>query len=82
MDVKQIFPENGNMGRILPDYLSQWTTDKVRVEGVEVLPNSSVHSAVMEGDQLYLTLEDGTRVECFFNHVGTKLFLRLYFLYR
>ena len=26
----QIFPEAGNMGRVLPEYLSNWTTAKVR----------------------------------------------------
>lgn len=26
----QLFPENGNMGKVLPEYLSNWTTEKVR----------------------------------------------------
>jgi len=30
MDVVQVFPEDGNMGRVLPKYLTEWTTNKVR----------------------------------------------------
>ena len=30
MKVTQMFPEEGNMGRVLPQYLSEWTTEKVR----------------------------------------------------
>ena len=30
MKVLQIFPEDGNMGRVLPKYLTEWTTNKVR----------------------------------------------------
>lgn len=33
--VNQIFPEEGNMGKVLPEYLCRWTTDKVRSEGIE-----------------------------------------------
>lgn len=36
MKVYQIFKESGNMGKILPEYLSLWTSDRVRAEGVEV----------------------------------------------
>ncbi len=25
-----MFPEKGNMGKVLPEYLSNWTTEKVR----------------------------------------------------
>lgn len=28
--VIQIFPEQGNLGKVLPEYLSKWTTDKVK----------------------------------------------------
>lgn len=28
--VIQVFPESGILGRILPEYLSQWTTSRVR----------------------------------------------------
>ena len=28
LEVVQAFQEEGNMGKVLPDYLSQWTKDK------------------------------------------------------
>ena len=30
------------MAKVLPEYLSEWTTSKVQSEGVKTLPNSSV----------------------------------------
>lgn len=36
MKVYQIFKESGNMGKILPEYLSFWTTEKIKGEGIEV----------------------------------------------
>ena len=62
LEVLQIFPEDGNMGRVLPKYLSQWTTDKVKAEGVNVLPNSHVDGAVLEDDKVVLTLKNGEKV--------------------
>ncbi|CAG0881680.1 unnamed protein product [Cyprideis torosa] len=45
VEVNQIFPERGNMGKILPEYLSQWTKAKVEAEGVNVIPEAFVKSA-------------------------------------
>ncbi|XP_045481062.1 apoptosis-inducing factor 1, mitochondrial [Harmonia axyridis] len=42
--VYQIFKESGNLGKMLPEYLSRWTTDKVTKEGVHVKPNAEVVS--------------------------------------
>ena len=52
------------MGKVLPDYLSEWTTDKVRSEGVTVLPNSRV-KAVTKGEKANLSvkMESGATVE-------------------
>lgn len=50
------------MGRVLPDYLSQWTTEKVKVEGVNVIPNAVVSGASLEDDRLVLNLKDGRQV--------------------
>lgn len=33
----QVFRESGNMGHVLPQYLSLWTTEKVKKEGVQVI---------------------------------------------
>ena len=50
------------MGKVLPEYLSQWTTEKVKVEGVKVVANARVDNAVVENDKLVLSLQDGTKV--------------------
>ena len=52
------------MGKVLPDYLSEWTTDKVRSEGVTVLPNSRV-KAVTKGEKANLSvkMESGATLE-------------------
>ena len=63
-EVIQAYQEAGNMGKVLPDYLSEWTTDKVRSEGVTVLPNNTV-KAVTKGDSsnLKITMKSGEVVD-------------------
>ena len=63
-EVIQAYQEAGNMGKVLPDYLSEWTTDKVRSEGVTVLPNNTV-KAVTKGDStnLKVTMKSGKVVD-------------------
>ena len=63
-EVIQAYQEAGNMGKVLPDYLSEWTTDKVRSEGVTVLPNNTVKS-VTKGDStnLKVTMKSGKVVD-------------------
>ncbi|XP_071613901.1 apoptosis-inducing factor 1, mitochondrial isoform X2 [Heliangelus exortis] len=63
LEVIQLFPENGNMGRVLPEYLSNWTTEKVRREGVNVMPNAVVKSVSVSGNRLVIKLKDGRKVE-------------------
>ena len=58
----QVFPEDGNMGRVLPKYLSQWTTEKVKAEGVQVLPKTQVEGATLEDNKVVLTLNNGEKV--------------------
>jgi hypothetical protein len=60
--VLQVFPEDGNMGRVLPKYLSQWTTEKVKAEGVQVLPKTQVEGATLEDNKVVLTLNNGEKV--------------------
>lgn len=45
LTVYQVFSEKGSLGRVLPEYLSRWTTDKVRAEGVQVLTSTYVTDA-------------------------------------
>ncbi|XP_076034595.1 apoptosis inducing factor [Oratosquilla oratoria] len=62
--VTQVFPEAGNMGKILPEYLSTWTTQKVKSEGVNVISNSYVRTvALSENGKLKLGLNSGKEVE-------------------
>uniref|UniRef100_A0A8C8VG52 Apoptosis-inducing factor 1, mitochondrial n=1 Tax=Pelusios castaneus TaxID=367368 RepID=A0A8C8VG52_9SAUR len=63
LEVIQMFPENGNMGKILPEYLSNWTTDKVKREGVNVMTNAVVKSVSVCGNRLIIKLKDGRKVE-------------------
>ncbi|KAL7979449.1 hypothetical protein Chor_004607 [Crotalus horridus] len=63
LEVIQMFPENGNMGRVLPEYLSNWTTNKVKQEGVNVMPNAVVKSVSLAGNRLLIQLKDGRKVE-------------------
>lgn len=66
--IYQIFKENGNMGKVLPKYLSQWTTEKVRDEGVEVVTESEVENCSLDsnGKKINLVLNNG-------KNVGTQL---------
>ncbi|KAL0272733.1 UNVERIFIED_CONTAM: hypothetical protein PYX00_005594 [Menopon gallinae] len=58
----QIFKESGNMGKILPEYLSLWTKKKVEAEGVEVISNSRVTDAFAQDGKLNLVLSTGQRI--------------------
>ncbi|KAK6626166.1 hypothetical protein RUM43_006472 [Polyplax serrata] len=62
LKVYQIFKESGNMGKILPEYLSLWTTKKVEAEGVTVLANSQVVDAFVGEKKLNLILNSGERL--------------------
>ncbi|KAG8188183.1 hypothetical protein JTE90_019461 [Oedothorax gibbosus] len=63
LDVVQVFPEKGIMGKILPEYLGEWTTEKVREEGVKVIPNTEVKSAKRNEDKVTLHLSNGKTLE-------------------
>ncbi|XP_063236557.1 apoptosis-inducing factor 1, mitochondrial isoform X2 [Bacillus rossius redtenbacheri] len=62
LSVTQVYREPGNMARVLPAYLSRWTTAKVRAEGVEVIPGASVDAVRVEAGSLVLALSNGTEV--------------------
>ncbi|KAM4663211.1 apoptosis-inducing factor 1, mitochondrial isoform 2-T2 [Discoglossus pictus] len=63
LEVIQMFPESGNMGKVLPEYLSHWTTDKVRREGVNVLSDAVVKSVSYKNGKLHIQLKDGRQVQ-------------------
>lgn len=58
----QIFPESGNMSKVLPDYLSKWTMQKVEAQGVCVLPNASVLDIKRDNSSLKLILSTGDTI--------------------
>jgi hypothetical protein len=47
--------------------LSQWTTEKVKAEGVQVMPKAIVEGASLEDNKVVLTLNDGQKVNIYFN---------------
>ncbi|XP_043996883.1 apoptosis-inducing factor 1, mitochondrial isoform X1 [Gambusia affinis] len=59
LEVIQMFPEKGNMGKVLPEYLSNWTTEKVKKEGVKVIREAVVKSVSYKDDKLEIKLKDG-----------------------
>ncbi|RUS73496.1 hypothetical protein EGW08_018736 [Elysia chlorotica] len=74
LKVYQLFPENGNMGKVLPEYLSKWTTRKVENEGVEVLSNNSVNKADFVDGKVVLSTKEGktVKVDCVVAAVGLE----------
>ncbi|XP_014772440.1 apoptosis-inducing factor 1, mitochondrial [Octopus bimaculoides] len=63
LKVYQLFPESGNMGKVLPEYLSLWTTSMVKSEGVDVHPSVSVQKAVLKDNKVSLELDNGASLD-------------------
>ncbi|XP_026112758.1 apoptosis-inducing factor 1, mitochondrial-like isoform X1 [Carassius auratus] len=63
LEVIQLFPEKGNMGKVLPEYLSNWTTEKVRKEGVNIIMDAVVKNVSYKNDKLEIKLKDGRLIE-------------------
>ncbi|KAK1883369.1 Apoptosis-inducing factor 1 mitochondrial [Dissostichus eleginoides] len=63
LEVIQMYPEKGNMGKVLPEYLSNWTTEKVKSEGVKIISEALVKSVVSKDDKLEIQLKDGQLVK-------------------
>jgi len=61
--VTQIFPEKGNIAAVLPSYLSQWVTSKVKALGVTMFPETKVVAAMMDDDKVKLELSNGNIVK-------------------
>ncbi|KAK8757663.1 hypothetical protein V5799_004706 [Amblyomma americanum] len=63
LTVYQVFSEKGSMGRVLPEYLSRWTTEKMRAEGVQVLSSTQITDARPgPRGQLLLKLSSGQEI--------------------
>lgn len=59
LHVQQMYHEGGNLAKILPDYLAEHTTEKIKNYGVEVIPNVQVKEVSRDHDKLKLLLTDG-----------------------
>lgn len=64
LQVHQVFHEEGNMRRILPEFLSKWTTDRVRELGINVIPNTEIESVDLVKNRVKLTLQNGQTIIC------------------
>uniref|UniRef100_A0A8C5GJU0 Apoptosis-inducing factor 1, mitochondrial n=1 Tax=Gouania willdenowi TaxID=441366 RepID=A0A8C5GJU0_GOUWI len=71
LEVVQMFPEKGNMGKVLPEYLSNWTTERVKREGVKIISEALVKSVSFIDDELEITLKDGRVVKT--DHISAGL---------
>jgi len=61
--VNQIIKEKGNLGYILPDYLSKWTTEKVKKCNVNVVPNERITGASkLKNGKVQLKLISGKKM--------------------
>lgn len=47
------------MGKVLPPYLSKWTTERMSEEGVNVIPDTQVEEVRIKDQQLRLKLLNG-----------------------
>ncbi|OQV12972.1 Apoptosis-inducing factor 1, mitochondrial [Hypsibius exemplaris] len=63
LQVLQVYPEKGNLGRILPEYLSDWLTRKLRiVDGVRVYPERFVKGAKLVNGGITVQLNDDEEI--------------------
>ncbi|XP_035234131.1 LOW QUALITY PROTEIN: apoptosis-inducing factor 1, mitochondrial-like, partial [Stegodyphus dumicola] len=58
LKVVQLFPECGNMAKILPEYLSKWTSKFLQNEGIKIIPEVTVKSVSHEGSKILLHLSN------------------------
>lgn len=58
LKVTQVFPESGNMGQILPEYLSKWTSKQLRSDGVTLVPDVTVKSVSKKDKKIELQLSN------------------------
>ena len=54
--VVQVFPESGNLRKVLPEYLSQWTTRRIADEGVKIITEANIEKAQLNDQKVELTI--------------------------
>ncbi|XP_075982271.1 apoptosis-inducing factor 1, mitochondrial-like [Anticarsia gemmatalis] len=58
-----IYKDKGLMAGILPEYLGEWAAEKVRCQGVTLMPKTQVYDAFISADgRLELTLSNGKSI--------------------
>jgi programmed cell death 8 (apoptosis-inducing factor) len=60
--VIQIFPEDGNLSLVLPNYLTKWTTSKLIEQGVDVKPNTNVSQVTEQEGKLQIHVKESEEV--------------------
>lgn len=60
--INQVYSELGNMSKVLPEYLSKWTTQKVEQLGVCVVPGVQVKEVNRDQNGLKLALSNGQTI--------------------
>lgn len=55
-NIYQIYKEKFIMSQVLPEYLSEWTTKKAKVEGVHCIPSTEVEDFRFKNGRLSLVL--------------------------
>ncbi|KAG9509729.1 Apoptosis-inducing factor 1, mitochondrial, partial [Fragariocoptes setiger] len=61
--VIQVFPESGVLAKVLPEYLSQWTTERVKEEGVTVIPGAEIENVKFNGRSIDLKLSNDQSIQ-------------------
>ena len=64
LKVTQVLKEKGHLTKILPEYLSNWVTNRIRSEGVEIIEETTVKSANLdENGKVNFTTNSGKTVQ-------------------
>ena len=45
--------------KVIPEYLSNWGIERMRKNGITVIPEASISSAKLENGQVQITIADG-----------------------
>ncbi|XP_052744561.1 putative apoptosis-inducing factor 1, mitochondrial [Bicyclus anynana] len=59
----QVVKDKGILAGVVPEYLAEWATEKIKCEGVTVIPKTQVYDAFESPDgRLQLTLSNGSSI--------------------
>ncbi|XP_047538897.1 apoptosis-inducing factor 1, mitochondrial-like [Vanessa atalanta] len=75
LKIVQIIKDKGIMSGVLPEYIGEWATEKIKCEGVTVIPKTQVYDAFETPDgRLELTLSNGNSIvtDYVFVAIGTE----------